>query len=72
MTRNAQYALHAARNVHVWGRRAAMVYCQRRDVPLSLFRLARQLVAVGASGFEVEATHPDLDFSNLSIFFGKS
>lgn len=46
MTDQAQHAIHAAKHVKAWGRRAAMTYCERRGIPLRLFTLARQLEAM--------------------------
>lgn len=38
-------AVRAAQNVNRWGRYAARRYAQKRGVPASLYRLARQLEA---------------------------
>ena len=50
----ARLAVYAARHVRAWGLSAAIRYCQRRDVPLSLFTTARQLHAIDAANFDVE------------------
>jgi hypothetical protein len=42
----AHHAVRAAKNVKSWGRFAARRYCERRGVPLGLYRLARQLEAL--------------------------
>ena len=42
---HAEAAIRAARNFSIWGRYAAMRYCQRRGVHPALLRLARQLHA---------------------------
>lgn len=41
----AQHAIHAARNRLDWGRDATHLYCEHRQVPLALYRLACQLQA---------------------------
>ena len=44
----AQHAIRAAEHSHSWGSFAARRYWERRGVPLRLYWLARQLVAVAA------------------------
>lgn len=44
----AQHAVYAARNRYAWGRNAAHLYCEHRQVPAGLYRLACQLQAVQA------------------------
>lgn len=46
MHMQAHYAIIAARSARTWGPFATRRYCQRRGVPLALYRLARQLEAV--------------------------
>lgn len=46
MQPTAQHAIRAAQNIHRWGRYAARRYTERRGVPASLYRLARQLQAL--------------------------
>lgn len=41
----AQHAIKAAQNSNIWGRFMAQRYCEKRNVPLSLLRLAKQLEA---------------------------
>lgn len=40
------HAIRAAKNVRGWGLAAAVGYCRKRNIPLSLFTLARQLETV--------------------------
>lgn len=47
----AMHAIRAAANWHVWGRRAAVMYCRNRGVPMALLRLARQLHVATVNGF---------------------
>ena len=47
----ALHAIRAAANWRIWGRRAAVMYCRNRGVPLSLLRLARQLQVATMAGF---------------------
>ena len=47
----AMHAIRAAANWRIWGRRAAVMYCRNRGVPLSLWRLARQLQVATMAGF---------------------
>lgn len=47
----ALHAIRAAANWRIWGRFAAVRYCQRHGVPIALLRLARQLHVVYAEGF---------------------
>lgn len=42
----AQHAIRAAQNWKTWGRYAATRYCEKRSIPLTLVRLARQLEAL--------------------------
>ena len=42
----SQAAVHAAMNRHTWGAYATRQYIVRHQVPLGLYRLARQLHAV--------------------------
>ena len=46
----ALHAIRAAANWRIWGRRAAVMYCRNRGVPIALLRLARQLHVVYAEG----------------------
>lgn len=45
MTQQAKDAIRAAKNRTNWGLFAARRYCEKRGVPLSLYRLACQLEA---------------------------
>ena len=47
----AMHAIRAAANWRIWGRFAAVRYCQRHGVPIALLRIARQLQVVHAEGF---------------------
>lgn len=47
----ALHAIRAAANWRIWGRRAAVMYCRNRGVPIALLRLARQLQAATLAGF---------------------
>jgi hypothetical protein len=47
----ALHAIRAAANWRIWGRFAAVRYCQRHGVPIALLRIARQLHVVYAEGF---------------------
>lgn len=46
MTNEAQHAIRAAKHRKSWGAFAARRYCERRGVPMGLYRLACQLEAV--------------------------
>jgi len=48
---SALHAIRAAANWRIWGRFAAVRYCQRHGVPIALLRIARQLHVVHAEGF---------------------
>lgn len=48
---SALHAIRAAANWRIWGRFAAVRYCQRHGVPIALLRIARQLHVVYAEGF---------------------
>ena len=50
MTDTAYHAIRAARNYHIWGRQAALRYCQAHNVQSGLYVLARQLEAVKGLG----------------------
>ena len=45
MNEQAYHAVRASKNVRNWGRYAAKRYAEKRGVPPSLYRLARQLEA---------------------------
>lgn len=45
-------AVRAAQNVNRWGRYAARRYAQKRGVPASLYRLARQLETLDRLDYE--------------------
>lgn len=48
---SALHAIRAAANWRIWGRFAAVRYCQRHGVPIALLRIARQLQVAHAAGF---------------------
>ena len=47
----AMHAIRAAANWRIWGRFAAVRYCQRHGVPIALLRIARQLQVATMAGF---------------------
>ena len=47
----ASHAIRAAKNTRAWGHYMCMMFLKKRDVPLSLYRLARQLEAIKKAGF---------------------
>jgi hypothetical protein len=51
-SQKATDAVRAAQNVNRWGRYAARRFTQKRGVPASLYRLARQLEAQNTLDYE--------------------